>query len=202
MRLIVVGNAPIRSNQGHLINLFDYVVRLSSHKIKGFEHLVGSKTDAVSVARVENLDPLPPKVWIGNPFGINTIPEQALRDAYPNGVILNSGEVVQQTYDMGFNVNDGPHPTLGLLTVMMAIEYGKYFYDSVTITGIEGWHEGQPTYYYNDTPAKKIPPHLHDYNKERDILKHLINQNKIKLLEPTDVRFLEAYPWGPKGRDK
>lgn len=203
MRIIVVGNAPCRSNRGHLINLFDFVVRLSCCKIKGYEHLVGSKTDAISIARIENLDPLPPKVWVGNPLGLSAVPKEIVEDTYPNGIIANSVHGMYELYDMDcFDLHNGPHPTLGLKTIMMALEFGKFFYDlPITITGIEGWHEGQPTYYFDDTPAEKIGSHLHNYSAERRIIKDLIAKKKVKLLEPTDMRYLEDYPWGPPRKE-
>ncbi len=45
MKAIVVGNGPVEFDAGEKIDSFDVVIRINDFKIKGFEKLVGTKTD-------------------------------------------------------------------------------------------------------------------------------------------------------------
>ena len=194
MKLIVVGNGLFTELQGHLIDRFDTVVRLSSAKVKGWEPLVGSKKDILSVARIENHEGYD-KIWLGNPMGLSSTPQRAVNEAYPNGLIMN--ESLDRCYQQGeFNINE--HPTLGLITIFMALEYGAPFFKTpITITGFDFTHEGCSTYYWDNTPSKKYEPSLeyghHNPNKERKVLKQLINDGKVKLLNPRSIYLLEDY---------
>ena len=129
--IIIVGNGLFTELQGHLIDRFDTVVRLSSAKVKGWEPLVGSKKDILSVARIENHEGYD-KIWLGNPMGLSSTPQRAVNEAYPNGLIMN--ESLDRCYQQGeFNINE--HPSLGLITIFMALEYGAPFFKTpITIT--------------------------------------------------------------------
>jgi len=197
MKLIVVGNGILSCPQGHLIDKFDTVIRLSSHKTAGYECLVGSKTDIHAVGRIEEAAP-GARIWFANPLGFSDTPQRAIDDAYPNGHIDNSQENMDTTYK-ACGMEKGQHPTLGLLTIFMAINFGKYYYDlPITITGFDFGHAGWPTYYYDKTarPADKLPYDHHANAKERKVVKMLIDQGWVKYLVPGEMYALEemAHP--------
>ena len=194
MRLIVVGNGLFSRLQGHLIDRFDTVVRLSSAKVEGFEALVGSKKDILSVARIEDCSGYD-NVWAGNPFGMGSIPKRALLESYPNGFVINDS--INKCYAYG-DFKDGTHPTLGLLTIYMAVEYGKAFYQlPITITGFDFIHTDCARYYWDNTPNVDalglggIYKKHHDFDKERGIVKKMIDEGLVQYLHPKDIIFLE-----------
>jgi len=192
MKMIVVGNGNIMRPQGHLINMFDTVVRVSGFQINGYESLVGTKTDIVSVGRPEKLDPLPPKIWIGNPYGVSAIPEGIMKKAFPDGWESNSNECIKDTYDLcGFDPKVN-HPTLGMLTIIMAVNFGSLFYEKpIYVTGFEFGHEGWPRYYYDKKPWKNTPDNHHKPDVERTVLKKLIADGHVEYLHMHDVILLE-----------
>ena len=181
--MIVVGNGMVSKPQGYLIDKFDTVIRLSRYKIKGYECLIGTKTDIHVVARVENSDPSN-KIWIGNPLGLSSTPQKTISEAYPNGYVINNR--MQQIYQET-GMSDGEHPTLGLLAIFMALEHGKYFYDlPITITALDFMQLDWPSYYYDLTPRKRICPH-HNMSKERMVVKELMQKGLVKLLLKEDI---------------
>ena len=194
MRLIIVGNGSIGSPQGHLIDKFDTVVRLSGAKVQGYECLVGSKTDIHSVSRIEPIQD-GAKVWIANPFGIGETPQRALSEAFPNGYITNPDmEAIYKAATM----DKHEHPTLGLLTIFMAILHGKMFYEMpITITGFDFSQVGWPQYYWDITTRKELVGHAnpmvdhHNYPKERAVTKQLIEGGAVKFLQPRDIMALD-----------
>jgi hypothetical protein len=190
MKMIVVGNGIITEPQGHLINMMDTVVRLSGYKIIGYESLVGTKTDIVSVSRIENLNPLPAKVWVGNPYGLGDTPVELVKKAYPNGYINN--ETTAECYKQcGYNESQS-HPTLGMHTIFMAMILGKYFYDKIYLTGFDFGQVGLPLYYWTKELREKIcPSDQHNCPNERKVLKRLLASGAVELLNPRDVMILE-----------
>ena len=198
MKLIVIGNGNFTSPQGHLINMFDTVIRLSCFKIKGFEHVVGTKTDIVSVARIENLDPLPPHVWVGNPMGLQAIPHTEIKRAYPNGVTSNPYPCMKAAYlrcgylENGDETKQISHPTLGLFTIFMAVQFGAFFYETpITITGFDFGHPNWKKYYWGGGEYDQPRPYQHQHPKEREIIKDMIGKGEVKLLDPRDIILME-----------
>jgi hypothetical protein len=197
MKLIVVGNGPIRYYQGHQINLFDTVVRCGAYKIANYEPLVGTKTDIASVARVEQYDPLPPIIWMANPMGFCEIPLKITQNAYPNGWKEIDTPLFDKVYQAcGFLDKEGnraSHPTLGLLTIFMAIEYAKFFYTlPITITGFSFCHPGKEIYYFDKTPQKEVEKSIHDYTAERNVVKLLIEEGLVQYLHKADIDLLDG----------
>lgn len=189
MELIVVGNGAITRPQGYLIDKFDTVIRLSGFKIKGYECLVGTKTDIHAVARIEDSPP-GAKVWVANPDGLMDIPQNAVNEAYPDGYEVN--EYFKESYEI-CKMNNHEHPTMGLLTILMAIKFGKYFYNMpITITGFNFSHVGSPKYYWDNTPNHDLTLH-HNHNKERALTKMLIEGGLVKMLDKRDIISLEYY---------
>ena len=198
MRLIIIGNGNFTAPQGHLINTFDTVIRLSCFKIKGFEHVVGTKTDIVSVARIENLDPLPPIVWAGNPMGLQAIPPNEILRAYPNGIKQNPYYSLKECYERCGYFKDGDekkqtsHPTLGLFTIYMALKFAAFFYEQpITITGFDFGHPGWKRYYWGDGEYVKPRPYQHQHTKEREVIKDMIGKGEVQLLDPRDIILME-----------
>ena len=186
MKIIVVGNGAVGSPRGHLIDKFDLVIRLSRYKIEGYECQVGTKTSIVSVAGVQDI-PKNVKIWIGNPLGISAVPKKALEEAYPQGYVLN--EDIKELYEIG-GFEEGEHPTLGLLTIFMAIKYGKFFYDlPIYITGFNFFQPGWSNYYFEKSTHS--PHEHHKGKKERLLIKNLIETGCVKLLIPSDVAHLD-----------
>ena len=183
MKLIIIGNGIVSEALGHEIDKFDTVIRLGGYKIKGYESCVGSKTDIHSVAKIEHTEP-GTKIWLANPNGLAELPQPAVTEAYPNGFIKND------TY-MEMTEFVGGNPTLGTLTILMALKYGKYFYDSpITVSGFDFTKNGWPRYYWDMTP--EIMENVRHYGKnERHILKSLISEGLVKFLNPVDIQNLE-----------
>lgn len=189
MKIIVVGNGPIRSNQGPAINLFHTIVRCSNFKIEGYEHLVGTKTDVVAVSKVEVLRPMPPIVWAT--MGCAAVPERAMQEAYPNGYHGIGDEAVKDCYSL---LPDGVHPTLGLQAIMNAVHCGRMFYElPVVITGFSFGHVGHPYGYFNSEEFKPCRPGTHDPSAERKAVKEMINRGMVAYLNPVDIFLLEEF---------
>ena len=190
MNLCIVGNGIIRKPQGHIINQMDVVIRLSTYRIKGFEHLVGTKTNIASVARIENLEPLPPKIWIANPLGLSDTPKVITDRTYPNGYEFPTTERLKTIYS-----HYKLHPTLGSLTIWLAYYWGRGFFDKIYITGFNFGHMGRPIYYYDpeifDEDNVKLNEGHHDPTNERYVLKQMIADQKVQLIDPTDIIMLE-----------
>lgn len=188
--MIVVGNGNFTQPQGHMINLFDKVVRLSSFKIKGYENIVGTKTDIVSVARLEDMEAEPSIVWIGNPLGLSATPIELVKKHYKNYVINDNINTAYEYLDYN---NQESHPTLGFITIVMAMRYSRFVYgEPPTITGFDFAHAGCRKYYWTEE-LRKEPPQLvhHNCTKERDVVKQLITKNMVKLLCSRDMILLE-----------
>ena len=189
--LCIVGNGIITHPQGHIINTIDTVVRLSSYKTIGFEHLVGNKTDIVAVARIENV-PKGVKVWIANPYGLSATPQEIIDRVYNQGYLINPEDCIKRTYKLCGYKEGGSHPTLGMLTIMMAYTMGRFFYDKIYVTGFDFNHVGKQKYYWTQDKIKKLAPEsVHNYSNERRVLKKLIADGLVEYLDMSDIYLLE-----------
>ena len=184
MKLCIVGNGTITHPQGHIINTMDTVIRLSTYKIIGYEHMVGTKTDIVSVARIENVSP-DVKIWLGNIYGFGSIPIEIIKKAFPQGYFLPDVEMTQKIY-----AKYNTHPSLGSLTIWLAVMTGQFFYDKIYVTGFDFGHIGRPKYYY-DPEILKGPVIGHDCANERMVLKTMIASGLVEFLDPRDIILLE-----------
>jgi hypothetical protein len=193
MKLIIVGNGQPLKPLGVQINQFDTVIRLSNYRIRGYEHIVGDKTDIASVARVVKLDPVPPIIWIGNPMGISAIPEPALKSVYPEGWVKNP--FLKNAYEVCGYLEMESHPTLGMLTIIWAINAALPFYEvPVYISGFNFSQVGHPRYYWDNTPYPGCEKYIHDLDNERKVLKQLISDGYVKYLDPEEIIYLESKP--------
>jgi hypothetical protein len=192
LRAIVVGNGTHTGFNGHLINDYDIVIRMGAYRLRDYEHIVGTKTDIASVARIENLDPIPPIVWAGNPFGFGAIPPEEVKRHYGRKLINNPKEAIDLAYAA---VGEGTHPTLGLLTIFQAIVTGRHYFETpITITGFDFGRVGFPRYYWDQTPQYPVPCSIHRGAHERVAVKYLIGQGLVRLLNPRDIYLLEELP--------
>lgn len=193
-KIIVVGNGIFTRLQGVEIDKFDMIVRLSSAKVRDYEPLVGSRTDVVSVARIEDVCDKNAIIWAGNPCGLTEIPQEALRKAYPRGAIFNESYNICRKY---CNFPSDVFPTVGLLTIFMAMQFGKYFYDlPITITGFDFLHAGCSIYYYDNRKAAaqskdELSKIHHSFSLERKICRRMIEEGLVKYLYGPDVQLLE-----------
>lgn len=190
MNLCIVGNGELLKPLGHLINTMDTVIRLSNFQTLGYEHLVGTKTDIVAVSRIEELDPMPPIIWLANLCGFTETPVTIIEKYFPTKVIVPSSQQTKRIFSK-FKT----FPTLGSITIQLALEWGEAFYKQIFFTGFGFAHIGRPRAYFDQgivTPdAYEQRLKSHDYDNERDILKSLVAAGKIEPLNPREMMLLD-----------
>jgi len=172
MSIIIVGNGTsiLDKLNGDKIDAFDTVLRFNSFKIKGHEKHTGTKTDiwfTVNSAHASRIDAFREVVihsWQWNADKCKIY--QNLHEKR-NDCTKTSREFVREKIDL-------KSPSTGIIAIHMMLER----YDKVVITGFDWW--GREDHHYGD---KEKRGSLHDPNKEHEIIKELINKNKVIFLD-------------------
>ena len=186
--ICVVGNGHFTKPLGHLINMFDTVIRLSSFRIRDYESLVGTKTDIVSVGRIENLEVEPRLVWVANKSGMYDVPMEIILNHYKNVVFNDENTFLSAYAELGYNKAES-HPTLGFQTIFMAIKISKFMWNKpVTICGFDFGHEGWPVHYWSQKNRFiEVEKDVHVLSNERRVVKQMIADGRVQLLNPYDM---------------
>ena len=173
MKIALIGNGRMfEPDAGDKINRFDRVARINEYKIKGYENLVGTKTDLWILGGTRNWEWSDcPSVWLCYPYGVHkqerAAVEPHLKDRV-HGVDIKNIAQVHQQYGSGPWM---PHPTTGLIAMAILSEmYGKIY-----IAGFDGMVDGIK--HYDGTEGKTI---AHLYKNEAAFIRWLFDNGRVE----------------------
>ena len=205
MKVIVMGNAPsvLLNEFGSTIDTFDKVIRMNDYKISGFEKHVGTKTDIY----VRSHNPEYPmkdaseydEVWLKSQWkrwrGLGLVPFTDMKS--PNIELIT-----ESRWDTN-RVGGKNTKTTGIRAIEMAIDkfytegnpiyiYGFTFFnangDMKSVCNRPHYYmEEPPNMYYSFMNKKMDSQWDHVFHKERDLVKNLIAEGKVKALFPEEI---------------
>ena len=184
--ILIVGNSKniIDKNMGKKIDTFDNIIRFNDYKIKDFENDVGTKTSIHFVNHlngknkdfVNNLkdDKLYITYLIKTKRNKNNIKNfKKIKNKYPLEYLYNIARKFIKNKKI---VNKIPHLRLGLIAICCMLYYKK----KVIIYGFDTENNTSGEHYQNH---RNFNEKVHNNDIEREILKYLIDNKLITILE-------------------
>lgn len=181
MKIIVVANGE-QSEKGHLIDKFDIVIRMGDFEIKGFEKMVGTKTDIVIVTACHELNANPSIIWTAYPKGIFGEPREKINRYYGKKLRTPRQEMINQLYSQLGYFKTNLHPSKGLIALAMVLTDLRIICEfPVYITGYQFLRKGTKHKYWKN-----------DIIEEQDIGHSPIAEEQLitKLIEMGLVKYL------------
>lgn len=184
MRVIIVGNSPelLKATNGHLIDSFDFVVRMNHYEIDGYQKYVGTKTDIYATAwATPKKKPFDKFEYIIHYTGAENIEGYTPQD---NEILFTKEEYKEMQDAMLFSHYD-TQPSLGAAVIFYFLKYYPNF--EIYITGFDyfGFKNKDYTFghYYEEKRYPRLRAYMHhEPDKEMEYVDNLIANNKIKEL--------------------
>ena len=204
-KVIIVGNSPsiLSEEYGSLIDSYDIVIRLNKCTTKGFEKYIGSKTDIWATTHQKYHNKFVPddyknikELWKRTPHVKNF--------KFPKDFPKDVKELVMyKTSEFAFKQEISKlkkEPCTGLLAILTS----TLFYKDITIVGFTFYTEHKnATAYYREYELDENGNHLEDEYWRRveksgfaskkngeikkNIVRKLVDEGKIKLLNPKEM---------------
>ena len=179
-KCILVGNASnvLGKKLGSYIDSFENVVRFNRFRIKNFEKDLGKKcthwvlnykltTDSRNYL-VKNLEKVTSNTTdLKQALILTTAKDDGKLDNIRKQVDI---EVIYKQYPVPFNYK----PTTGFLTI-------KYLLDIFPQLNLVGFDFGKSHHYWGNHGISDVPG-KHEWDKEKNYINKLINQNRIKVI--------------------
>jgi len=179
---IVIGNAPVDTKLGHVIDTFGTVIRINHFK-QGYEEFVGKKTDILSIGHIKEPDPLYTcDVWLAFPAHGYTYCYGQAAHMYEGRVQDIHVSIIKDLQKKaGFNTDFPKYfTTTGLTTIELAIHMLSCPLPIYTY----GFKLIQDNYHVRGGNSIVHPDRIpcHDMKKDRAYYLSMIEQGMVKEL--------------------
>lgn len=184
--ILIIGNSKniVNKNMGKKIDTFDNIIRFNDYKIKDFENDIGTKTNIHFVNHLNG----------ENKVFVNNLKDDKLYITYlfktnRNKKNNKNFEKIKNKYPLEYLYDDAkkyikkkkivdkiPHLRLGLIAICCMLYYKK----KVIIYGFDTENNTSGEHYQNH---RNFNEKVHNNETERKILKYLIDNKFITILE-------------------
>ncbi|XP_067364091.1 CMP-N-acetylneuraminate-beta-galactosamide-alpha-2,3-sialyltransferase 1-like isoform X2 [Channa argus] len=195
----VVGNsANLKgSNQGHLIDAHDVIIRMNRGQTKGYETDVGNRTthrimypeSAMDLDNTTHLVLFPFKIqdleWLIEALttgfsgeSYDTI-KSSIKANKSLVIVMNPG-FMRYVHDTWLEKN-GKYPSTGFMAVVLALEVC----DVVDVFGYGADKDGNWSHYWEELKVKDLKTGIHSGTEEYNIIQRLADRQKLKMYTRT-----------------